>query len=103
MMDKTAFPSLLDFAVIVDPQRDHAAVAKQFIPAGTQMLNEDGQVLTLRAKSSPGTALPFGRFPPGNGCASTGSLSPARAGWNRVTRWKPDGRKRGPVDGPGKY
>jgi altronate hydrolase len=65
MMDKTAFPSLLDFAVIVDPQRDHAAVAKQFIPAGTQMLNEDGQVLTLRAEIQPGHRFAFRPVPAG--------------------------------------
>jgi altronate hydrolase len=65
MMEKPVLPPISDFAVIVDPQQDHAAVAKQYIPAGTQMQNLDGQALALVDEIQPGHRFAIRTVPAG--------------------------------------
>lgn len=45
---------LRDLAVIVDPEHDHVAVAKTHIPAGTVLLWEGHDTLTVKADVPPG-------------------------------------------------
>jgi altronate hydrolase len=65
MEEKFNLPAISDFAVIVDAQRDHAAVAKQQIAPGTQMLDLDGQPLTVRGEIYPGHRFMFRPVPAG--------------------------------------
>ena len=46
--------TLETLAILVNPESDHAAVAKQNIPAGTRLSCPDGPVITLRADIPPG-------------------------------------------------
>lgn len=52
-------------AVLVDPEQDHAAVAKQAIPAGTILRRPDGQVVRLRADVPPGHRFAVRSVPEG--------------------------------------
>jgi altronate hydrolase len=48
-MKQETVQSIASLAVIVDPEKDHAAVAKNDIPAGTVLRGLDGQPLTVKA------------------------------------------------------
>jgi altronate hydrolase len=72
MTNKTKVPRLYDRAVIVNPDRDHVAVAKEFIPAHTTLVIEapvtgiDGTAtLTVRADISPGHRFAIRAVPAG--------------------------------------
>ncbi len=56
-MENSAVRSLSLFAVLVDPEHDSVAVAKQIIPAGERLMGPDGQTITVRAEITPGHRL----------------------------------------------
>jgi altronate hydrolase len=90
MTNRSRLPKLDERAVIVNPERDDVAVAKEFIPAHTTLsieaplmprLTENKRSLSA-PMSPPDTASPSAMSRRGPGCASTGSPSPAQRGWN---------------------
>lgn len=55
---KTHMPVPIDsLAVIVDPERDHVAVAKTTIPSGTIIIGPDSQTIIVRGEIPPGHRL----------------------------------------------
>ncbi len=66
MTTKTPQTKLCDLAVIVDPERDHVAVAKELIPAATQLLWEGHGTLTVNADIPPGHRFAIRPVPAGD-------------------------------------
>ena len=56
---------LRDLAVIVDPEHDHVAVAKQLIPAQTILTWENHRLLTVKAETPPGHRFAIRSVPAG--------------------------------------
>jgi altronate hydrolase len=93
--------TLTAMAVVVDPQRDSVAVAKQALPAGTHLTADNGSIVNLRQAVAPGHRFALHAVPAGEWVMQYGQPFALSLGLlpgdpitsetveNRVPQWDP--------------